>query len=113
MRISDWSSDVCSSDLEGDDVLVAGGGDVNVGEAERVFDGVDLEAFHRRLQRVDGVDLGDDHARAQAAQRMRRALADVALAADRKSVVEGKSVAVRVDLGGRRRIKKHNKSTTH
>src|SRR3546814_19263946 len=29
--------------------------------------------------------------------------------ADRKSVVEGKSVAVRVDLGGRRIIKKKNK----
>src|SRR3546814_15417372 len=29
---------------------------------------------------------------------------------DRKSVVEGKSVSVRVDLGGRRIIKKNNKS---
>src|SRR3546814_13616241 len=29
---------------------------------------------------------------------------------DRKSVVEGKSVAVRVDLGGRRIIKKQNKA---
>src|SRR3546814_11881219 len=30
---------------------------------------------------------------------------------DRKSVVSGKSVSVRVDLGGRRRIKKKNKKT--
>src|SRR3546814_21146117 len=29
---------------------------------------------------------------------------------DRKSVVQGKSVSVRVDLGGRRNIKKKNKS---
>src|SRR3546814_11945553 len=34
------------------------------------------------------------------------------LSLDRKSVVQGKSVSVRVDLGGRRIInKKHNKST--
>src|SRR3546814_18242848 len=31
--------------------------------------------------------------------------------ADRKSVVEGKSVSVRVDLGGRRSIKKTTKKT--
>src|SRR3546814_17360107 len=31
--------------------------------------------------------------------------------ADRQSVVEGKSVSVRVDLGGRRRIKKKIKET--
>src|SRR3546814_18146814 len=33
--------------------------------------------------------------------------------ADRKSVVEGKSVSVRVDLGGRRNIKKTNKLYTN
>src|SRR3546814_18661624 len=32
---------------------------------------------------------------------------------DRKSVVSGKSVSVRVDLGGRRIIKKKNKQATH
>src|SRR3546814_17000569 len=32
---------------------------------------------------------------------------------DRKSVVEGKSVSVRVDLGGRRIIKKKKKRKTH
>ena len=42
----------------------------------------DLVALHRRLQRVDRVDLGDDDARALAAQRLRAALADVAVAAD-------------------------------
>src|SRR3546814_14319588 len=36
-------------------------------------------------------------------------LSDPRLAEDRKSVVEGKSVAVRVDRGGRRSIKKKNK----
>src|SRR3546814_20706525 len=52
MRSSDWSSDVCSSDL--------------------------LEARHRRLQRADRVDFGHQHARAAVAERLRRALADVA-----------------------------------
>src|SRR3546814_11854870 len=32
---------------------------------------------------------------------------------DRKSVVQGKSVSVRVDLGGRRIIKKKNKNEHH
>ena len=39
---------------------------------------VDLVAFHRRLQRADRVDLGDDDAAALAAQRLRAALADFA-----------------------------------
>src|SRR3546814_11113188 len=42
--------------------------------------------------------------------RIARALADLALARDRKSVVSGTSVSVRVDPGGRRTItkKQHN-----
>ena len=39
-------------------------------------------AFHRGLQRVDRIDLGDDDARALAAERLRAAFADVAVAAD-------------------------------
>src|SRR3546814_16040606 len=35
----------------------------------------------------------------------------IAARRDRKSVVEGKSVSVRVDIGGRRNIKKKNKNT--
>ncbi len=41
----------------------------------------DLVALHRRLQRADRVDLGDDHPGALAAQRLGAALADVAVAA--------------------------------
>ena len=43
-----------------------------------VVDRHDLVAFHRRLQRADRVDLGDDDAAALAAQRLRAALADFA-----------------------------------
>ena len=47
-----------------------------------VLDGADLVALHERLQGADRVDLGDDDARALAAQRRRAALAHVAVAAD-------------------------------
>ena len=68
--------------LERDDVLVAGGGDDDVGLADHVLDPLDVVALHQRLQRVDRVDLGDGHPRALAGQRVHRALADVAVAAD-------------------------------
>ena len=50
-----------------DHVKVAARGDVNVAAAERLFDGRDLKAFHRRLQRVNGIDFGNDNARALSA----------------------------------------------
>ncbi len=60
-------------------------GDEDVGAAERRRSSVrDLVALHRRLQRADRVDLGDDDARALAAQRLGAALADVAVAARRR-----------------------------
>src|SRR3546814_7705036 len=74
MRISDWSSDVCSSDL-----------------------GAKIESKHGRPSFLH------THARPRG-----RAQGDPRLGADRKSVVSGKSVSVRVDLGGRRIIKKNN-----
>ena len=68
--------------VDGDHVHVAGGGDEEVGGVDDVLERRDLVALHRRLQRADRVDLGDDHAGALAAQRLRAALADVAVAAD-------------------------------
>src|SRR3546814_20310472 len=72
MRISDWSSDVCSSDLP-----------FFVGPVRRVRGALP----HPTCQPAVGWCAGD-----------------------RKSVVEGKSVSVRVDLGGRRIIKKKNET---
>src|SRR3546814_15262968 len=72
MRISDWSSDVCSSDLGPLGLRVVGQGGVLVARA--------------RVDRRG--DAGADDC-------------------DRKRVVSGKSVSVRVDLGGRRLIKKN------
>src|SRR3546814_7284025 len=84
MRISDWSSDVCSSDLR---------------RQRRPYPAA---ARRRRLRHPVRGD-GDVHPRLGGAARPRL------LAPDRKSVVWGKSVSVRVDLGGRRIIKKKNK----
>src|SRR3546814_15807104 len=96
MRISDWSSDVCSSDLQ---AMLAGPGRVRLG--------VDVQAHGDARLAVGRAGLvlapvghhdGD----------LVIVGVDVFLhgSGDRKSVVEGKSVSVRVDLGGRRIIKK-------
>src|SRR3546814_12504951 len=94
MRISDWSSDVCSSDLV-DDALDDGGcfgkryDAGNPGEFPRISHGDGVAV----LGKVKDND-ADDH----------RTI-------DRKSVVLGESVSVRVDLGGRRIIKKKKNYT--
>src|SRR3546814_15904736 len=87
MRISDWSSDVCSSDLVGGfadvarqaEPVLAGHHDIEDDEIDRI--GREPRACGIRIARLRD-------------------------AKDRKSVVQGKSVSVRVDLGGRRSIKK-------
>src|SRR3546814_14348551 len=97
MRISDWSSDVCSSDLmphasgqphcrcacrgsDGRGGTSAGGADTTCGRAGATDTGIVLGRIDLvRRAKYRGV---------------------------RKSVVSGKSVSVRVDLGGRRIMKK-------
>jgi hypothetical protein len=79
-----------------DDVVAAGGGDEDVADAD-VLDGGDLVALHRRLQRADRVDLGDDDAGALAAQRLGAALADVAVAADDRDLAADEHVGGAVD----------------
>src|SRR3546814_15934766 len=95
MRISDWSSDVCSSDLPA--------------TAARLYE---------KLISDDNVDLlfgpwGSASAATAAAvaNKHKRVFLNSGVASeqiqeDRKSVVSGKSVSVSVDLGGRRFIKK-------
>src|SRR3546814_20866207 len=101
MRISDWSSDVCSSDLRqaGDLVLEEA---AVIGEPLVVQLGVrrlagEAAAVERQVRRM-----GAPAAAAElGAQRLEHP-------ADRKSVGSGKRVSVRVDLGGRRKIEKKN-----
>src|SRR3546814_15346489 len=108
MRISDWSSDVCSSDLvraENPDVaIIATGGLPNT---SFLPDGEDLvvttwDILSGAAKPADDVLLFDDNG---AHPGMTAAEAH-ALAADRTSVAQGKSGSVRVDLCGRRSIKK-------
>ena len=63
-------------------VFVAGSSDVNIAAAHCCFNGIDFKAFHRGLQCIDRIDLGDDNAAAIGTQRMRRTLADIAITAN-------------------------------
>ena len=83
--------------LDGDDVLVAGRGDEDVGARRGVFHGHDLIAFHRRLQRADRIDFGDHDAAAGLAQRGGRALADVAEARDHRDLARHHHVGAAAD----------------
>src|SRR3546814_20166337 len=90
MRISDWSSDVCSSDLfrrfhQRPDINEPGAG---------------LTEGLRRLSRAEPI-YGQSVLTNAHGERH-----EIAVAGDRKSVVSGKRVSVRVDLGGRRILKK-------
>src|SRR3546814_20594635 len=88
MRISDWSSDVCSSDLDEHVALRA-----TLQRPEKFHHlGIAAHPVHRLAVHVTP-------GAKQEAGRLDHVK-------DRKSVVEGKSVSVRVDIGGRRIIKK-------
>src|SRR3546814_14725741 len=68
---------------------------------------------HPRRERHDGLRRDRRHAPQRPGPHDPRAApADAGRAQERKSVVEGKSVPVRVDLGGRRLIKKKKTATT-
>src|SRR3546814_16775180 len=86
MRISDWSSDVCSSDLQEPDGTGAEEDQEQARLQQRGPGRTDRHPPPRRHQPADGLQ-----------------------PVDRKSVVSGKSVSVRVNLGGCRIIKKKQK----
>src|SRR3546814_13698142 len=97
MRISDWSSDVCSSDLP----RFAGRRSIARSTVVRRSISARLRGWETGRSSPpspasEEVPLSSDTAPPAARTTSR----------DRKSVVEGKSVSVRVDLGGRRIMKK-------
>src|SRR3546814_19856726 len=91
MRISDWSSDVCSSDLGTQTPAPpASHVDISIGMLRHAAAG--MPAWRRP---------------SAGARTPPRHTAFPGYAGDRQRVVQGKSVSVRVDLGGRRIIKIH------
>src|SRR3546814_19249823 len=115
MRISDWSSDVCSSDLDGLDALAGDPGQAKqLGAPGILADRLPQRGLLllaglgvQRVHLVEGDDLGLFGEAAAVGLQLR---ADGSVG-DRKSAVEGKRVSVRVDLGGRRIITKKKKQT--
>src|SRR3546814_11941730 len=113
MRISEWSSDVCSSDL----LFQSRGGGAALEGRHRLLDG-QLHGCRRQdagavLHAVRRVDAAADRQGGNGRQRRTTGAGDPGRLAvrDRKSVVEGKRVSVRVGLGGGRCSKKKKKKS--
>src|SRR3546814_19760362 len=100
MRISDWSSDVCSSELASGLRLVPA-----------------LDVARRAARAGPRAQGGDEPGRPQApADEVPAALPSrpgQASRGDRKGVVKGKRVSVSVDLGGGRILKKKQRTELH
>src|SRR3546814_14513811 len=132
LRISDWSSDVCSSDLKLDIGRLARfglGREVGDGALEPLRKPVTFSLERPRLpagekpadKTADGEGNESDNKRCSIHKRNigrtppfwlaknARALSRRVSFVARKSVVSGKSVSVRLDLGGRRALKKKHK----
>src|SRR3546814_13115887 len=142
MRISDWSSDVCSSDLQqlqsvAPNLMVyqsvgaaipflrgigfSSGDPATESSVAMYVDGVYQPSVYANLFEFNGIErievlkgpqgtLFGRNATGGVVQIITKAPSSAPeLNLDRKSDVQGKSVSVRVDLGGRRNIKKPNK----
>src|SRR3546814_15063803 len=98
MRIRDWSSDVCSSDLQKTDI--------DLGQSYDRFRIIDKNAVMRRhCQFEPAAECKTIDNRNPGLPTLLYCAMHLGRALDRKSVVSGKSVSVRVDLAGRRLIK--------
>src|SRR3546814_13590164 len=97
VRISDWSSDVCSSDL----VLAAIKAGKHVVHMNAELDGTIGPILKVRADKAGVVYTFSDGDQPGVQMNLYRFV-------DRKSVVEGKSVSVRVELGGRRIMTTNN-----
>src|SRR3546814_11816256 len=101
MRISDWSSDVCSSDLERHAVA-------DEAEIARPELRVAFQERHVEQQRP-GQQKAEHHGqRACGSREPAPSTRNIVRRQDRKSAVKGKSVSVRVVVGGRRILNKKN-----
>src|SRR3546814_19617019 len=113
MRISDWSSDVCSSDLPMRTIrsaLTRDETDAARGITSRSTSRRRRYPGRARVYHLHGFgEESADRRRAQKSWYESTPGVRTQRSKDRKSVGSGKSVSVRVDLGGRRIIKKKNK----
>src|SRR3546814_11514780 len=111
MRISDWSSDVCSSDLgspfgDGDNLKTGRESCDLIAVAHP--DLLPLALFPEAIKQSTAFSNFDESAPEFSRLAAFHLTAELRHQ-DRKSVVLGKSVSVSVDLGGRRLIKKKKK----
>src|SRR3546814_17254423 len=122
MRISDWSSDVCSSDLSSQrqkDVYAIPR-EFGIRCGERGFRAgkraLDIQHFQARYHAAPGKPRLQPRRLAASISRSAQPRILVAVMGifreDRKSVWEGKSVSVRVNLGGLRINQKKKKKET-
>src|SRR3546814_11201774 len=98
MLISDWSSDGCSSDLIEDITAKVGKLDIAAAEKARLVDAA---------KAAWSASAGPAYTRLLAEMKRQQPgapTADGVWRLDRKRVVSGKSVSVRVDIGGRRSL---------
>src|SRR3954468_18174202 len=83
--------------IDGDDVLVACGGDEDVGAGRGVFHGDDFIALHRGLQRADRIDFRYHDAAPGLAPRGRRAPAHAPHARDHRDLAGHHHVGAAAD----------------
>src|SRR3546814_12432913 len=106
MRISDWSSDVCSSDLD----IPARERKDEIGSMAGA-----VQVFKDNAIEMERVKTEHEEAERQATIAKKRMMNELAssfeakVGSDRKSVMEGKRGSVRVDFGGRSIIKTKQK----
>src|SRR3546814_12758512 len=103
MRISDWSSDVCSSDLDGKRCRAA---TRRAGLSRLAALAIENRRGRERCTRSVRAVRALRGDAVHAVDQVWKVLDLAELREDRKSVGEGKVVSVSVDLGGRRIIKK-------
>src|SRR3546814_18716205 len=115
MRISDWSSDVCSSDLSDHHAIDAAF--LASQEARRLHklaaEQAETYASTARLVKATGaaaveVETAEEDAEGEAPAARSAKANPVTRTSDRKSVVSAERAAVRVDHGGGRIINKNN-----
>src|SRR3546814_15018320 len=106
MRMSDWSSDVCSSDLTSSKIVLETTSDARVKSFATMMIGDHGKSTAMLKSAAAASDVKAPPPGLTPDQQATVAALQQARGVDRTSVVSGKSVSGRVALGGRRIIKK-------